>query len=150
MDNSFESKPTLKALAIGHEKPEVKTLGEGVSEYALSVDDKKLLLHKGDDLLVFDAGDKAPEKPEEAKIDQSRFTFSFKPREEWQQMFVEAWRLERDYFYDRGMHGLDWPKVLEKYRPLAARVTSRGELADVLAQMVSELSALHTDRKSVV
>ncbi len=58
-------------------------------------------------------------------------------------MFTEAWRLERDYFYDRGMHGLDWPAIKAKYQPLVDRVTDRDELSDVLAQMVSELSALH-------
>ena len=58
-------------------------------------------------------------------------------------MFTEAWRLERDYFYDRGMHGLDWPAMRKKYQPLVDRVTDRAELSDVLAQMVAELSALH-------
>jgi len=144
-DNSFEPKRKLQALAIGHEKPEVKTVMEGVQEYLLSADHKKLLVRKEKDegLYVFDAGDKAPEKLEEAKLDLSRWTFSFDPREQWRQMFVEAWRLERDYFYDRGMHGLDWPKIKEKYQPLVDRVRSRDELGDLLAQMVSELSALH-------
>ncbi len=58
-------------------------------------------------------------------------------------MFTEAWRLERDYFYDRQMHGVDWAAVRAKYAPLVDRVTDRAELSDVLAQMVSELSALH-------
>jgi tricorn protease len=58
-------------------------------------------------------------------------------------MFTEAWRLERDYFYDRNMHGLDWPAMRRKYEPLVDRVTDRSELSDILAQMVSELSALH-------
>jgi tricorn protease len=59
-------------------------------------------------------------------------------------MFVEAWRLERDYFYDRNMHGVDWKAMRDKYLPLVARVTDRGELSNLVAQMVSELSALHT------
>jgi tricorn protease len=145
VDNSFEPKRKLQALAIGREKPEVKTVMEGVQEYLLSADGKKLLVRKEkeNDLYVFDAGDKTPEKLEESKVDLSRWTFSFDPREQWRQMFVEAWRLERDYFYDRGMHGLDWPKVREKYQPLVERVRSRDELSDLLAQMVSELSALH-------
>jgi tricorn protease len=144
-ENSFDSRRRLQALAIGHEKPEVKTVMEGVREYRLSADNKKLLVRKDkeNDLYVFDAGDKAPDKLEESKVDLSRWTFSFDPREQWRQMFVEAWRLERDYFYDRGMHGLDWPKVREKYQPLVDRVRSRDELSDLLAQMVSELSALH-------
>ncbi|MGH9196634.1 MAG: S41 family peptidase, partial [Acidimicrobiia bacterium] len=69
--------------------------------------------------------------------------FSLDPRDEWRQMFIEAWRLERDYFYDRNMHGIDWPAMKAKYLPLVDRVTDRAELSDVVAQMVSELSALH-------
>jgi tricorn protease len=145
IDNSFEPKVNLQALAIGREKPDIKTVLEGVKEYQLSADNKKLLVRKDkeDGLYVFDAGDKAPDKLEASKVDLSGWTFSFDPREQWRQMFVEAWRLERDYFYDRGMHGLDWPKIRDKYLPLVDRVRSRAELSDLLAQMVSELSALH-------
>ena len=145
VEESFERKSKLQALAIGREKPEVKTVLEGVREFQLSGDRKKLLVRrqKDDELLVFDAGDKAPEKLDDSRVDLSRWTFSFDPREQWRQMFVEAWRLERDYFYDRGMHGADWPKVRAKYEALVPRVRSRGELSDLLAQMVSELSALH-------
>ena len=144
-EESFERKSKLQALAIGREKPEVKTVMEGVREFQLSGDRKKLLVRrqKDDEILVFDAGDKAPEKLDDSRVDLSRWTFSFDPREQWRQMFVEAWRLERDYFYDRGMHGADWPKVRAKYEALVPRVRSRGELSDLLAQMVSELSALH-------
>jgi tricorn protease len=143
VETSFEAKTSLKTLAVSREKPNVKTVLEDVRDYALSADGKKLLVHKADDLYVFDASDKAPEKLEESKVDLSRWSFSFDPREQWRQMFTEAWRLERDYFYDPSLHGLDWKAILQKYRPLADRVTSRGELNDLLAQMVSELSALH-------
>lgn len=146
-DASLEPKRKLFALAIARDKPQPKLVMEDVREYQVSADDKKLLVRrehdKESDLYVFDAGDKAPEKLDEAKVELGRWTFSFDPREQWRQMFVEAWRLERDYFYDRGMHGLDWPKIRDKYLPLVDRVRSRGELNDLLAQMVSELSALH-------
>ena len=69
--------------------------------------------------------------------------FRLDPRDEWRQMFIEAWRLERDYFYDRQMHGVDWTAIRAKYVPLVERVTDRAELTDLLAQMVGELSALH-------
>ena len=74
----------------------------------------------------------------------SDWTFPVNPRQEWRQMFTEAWRLERDFFYDRNMHGVDWPAMLKKYLPLVDRVTDRGELSDLIAEMVGELSALHT------
>ena len=51
--------------------------------------------------------------------------------------------LERDYFYDRGMQGVDWKAIRDRYLPLVDRVSDRDELNDVIAQMVSELSALH-------
>jgi len=148
VDNATEPpKRKLVTAAIGRDKPHVKTLMEDVREYQVSADRKKLLVRREkdgeSDLFVFDAGEKAPDKLDEAKLDLGKWTFSFDPREQWKQMFVEAWRLERDYFYDRGMHGLDWPKVRDKYLPLVDRVRSRDELNDLLAQMVSELSALH-------
>jgi tricorn protease len=59
-------------------------------------------------------------------------------------MYVDALRMERDYFYDPEMHGVDWAAVTAKYRPLVDRVTTRDELSDVIGRVVGELSALHT------
>jgi tricorn protease len=139
------SKPALKTFPFENKKPEVETFAEDVAGYELSLDAKKVLLFKAKDLYVLDAGAKAPAAAEMAKkqVPLKDWTFRLEPREEWRQMFAEAWRLERDYFYDRAMHGLDWPSIRAKYQPLAERVTDREELSDVLAQMVAELSALH-------
>jgi tricorn protease len=52
--------------------------------------------------------------------------------------------MERDYFYDPGMHGIDWDGALAKYLPLVDRVTTRVELSDLIGRFVGELSALHT------
>jgi tricorn protease len=59
-------------------------------------------------------------------------------------MFDDAWRMMRDYFYDRDMHKVNWVQIKEHYEPLLSRVTDRYELDDLIAQMVAELSALHT------
>jgi tricorn protease len=142
----FEGTASLVSVPFDPEKTEPKPVMEDVEGYELSADGKKLLVQKEEDLYVFEAGEAAPEGEElaKAKVGLSGWTFSIDPREQWRQMFREAWRLHRDYFYDRNMHGVDWPAMLEKYRPLSLRVTSRGELDDLLGQMVSELSALHT------
>lgn len=141
-----EDASSLLTAPFDFDDTEPVVLAEEVQGYRLSADGKKLLVQKKEALYVFDAGEEAPEGEglEEAKVDLAAWTFTVNPREQWQQMFREAWRLERDYFYDPRMHGVDWPAMLEKYRPLSLRVTSRGELDDLLAQMVSELSALHT------
>ena len=145
-----EDMAALETVPFDPEKTEPKTVLADVEEYDLSADGKKLMIRKGEDFYVLDAGDATGEDElaekdlAKARVDLAGWTFPFNPREQWQQMFREAWRLERDYFYDTRMHGVDWPAMLEKYRPLSLRVTSRGELDDLLGQMVSELSALHT------
>ncbi|MCG6187226.1 S41 family peptidase [Maribellus maritimus] len=114
-----------------------------VSGYEISGDGKKLLIRKSDGIYVTDAnGKKADLK--DAKISLKDWTFKIDPVEDWKQMMLDAWRLERDYFYDKNMHGVDWDAVLERHLPLVNRLTDRYELDDLMADMVSELSALHT------
>jgi tricorn protease len=138
-----DGRPALKTLALDNKKPEAETFIEDSRSYELSADNKKILLRKGNDFYVLDAGAKAPADLSKSVVPLRDWSFHLDPRAEWRQMFTEAWRLERDYFYDRGMHGLDWPAIRTKYLPLVDRVTDRAELNDILAQMVSELSALH-------
>ena len=133
----------LRVVELTREKPDVRTLVEGVRDYELSADRKKLLVRKGEELYVIPAGTRPPEKLADSRVDLSGWDITVEPREEWAQMYREAWRLERDYFYDRHMHGLDWRAILRKYQPLADRVTDRDELSDVLGQMIAELSTLH-------
>jgi tricorn protease len=143
-DAAIERKATLKSLTIENKGAPPDTILEDIKFYDLSLDRKKLLVTKGNDILVFDASGKPPADTAKATVNLKDWIFSLDPREEWRQMFVEAWRLERDYFYDRSMHGVDWKAMRDKYLPLVDRVTDRGELSNLLAQMVSELSALHT------
>jgi len=72
------------------------------------------------------------------------WTFSVIPSDEFHEAFLDAWRLHRDYFYDPHMHAVNWTSMRNKYVEVIGRVRDREELSDLLAQMVSELSALHT------
>jgi C-terminal processing protease CtpA/Prc/Tol biopolymer transport system component len=65
------------------------------------------------------------------------------PRAEWMQMYNDAMRNMRDAFYDPDMHGVDWQKVTETYRPLVYQISTKAELRDVLQQALGELSVLH-------
>jgi len=135
----------LMALKVDRDDPKPVTVADGLVAYELSADGKKLLLQKDKKLAVVDAG-AAPvpsEKLAAGTLDLTDWTFPLDPKEEWRQMFTEAWRLLRDYFYDPGMHGVDWPGVLAKYRPLLDRVTDRAELSDLFGEMSGELSTLH-------
>jgi tricorn protease len=100
------------------------------------------LIRKDDAFYIIDSDTAAPAKLEKS-VSLKDWTFPINPRQEWRQMFTEAWRLERDFFYDRNMHGVDWPAMLKKYAPLVERVTDRAELSDLISEVVGELSALH-------
>lgn len=134
---------SLSTIAIRNEDIKLDTLLRDVSRFELSTDHKKIFVQQGDSYLVFDASG-APDLTKSRVSLLDRWSFSLDPKEEWRQMYEEAWRLHRDYFYDPNMHGVDWKALREKYRPLAARVACRADLSDVLAQLVGELSLLHT------
>ena len=140
----------LVAVEIRSRDVETSTVMDDIKAFRLSSDRRKLLVQKsegagkGDALYVFDAGAKAPEKLDKARVDLSGLRFSYSPRENWRQIFTDSWRLHRDYFYDKAMHGVDWPANLARHLPLVERVTDRAELNDLIAYMMSELSALHT------
>ncbi|HEY2378053.1 MAG TPA: S41 family peptidase [Gemmatimonadaceae bacterium] len=142
-DAGFTARPQLMTFPIENKEPKPETFMADVRGYELSLDGKKVLVRRGNDIYVVDAGAKAPTDLSKAGVNLQNWVLHFEPRDEWRQEFADAWRLERDYFYDRGMNGVDWPAMKEHYRPLVDRVTDRAELSDILAQMVGELSALH-------
>ncbi len=133
----------LVGLAIDDDHPEPVTVVEDVRSSELSADRTKLLVRKGDAFHVVDAK-AAKADLDDTRLDLSGWAFPIDVREDWRQIFIDAWRLERDYFYDPGMHGVDWEGVRDKYLPLVDRVTTRDELSDVIGRVVGELSALHT------
>jgi len=135
----------LDAVEIKRKDPEVTHVLAGVNGYRLSADGKKLLLQQGENFFVIDAAAHAAADLDKSKVNLAGLRFPYAPRESWRQMFVEAWRLHRDYYYDRNMHGVDWKANLAKHLPLVDRVTDRLELNDLINYLISELSSLHTD-----
>ncbi len=138
------AKTKLEALEIKNKEAEVKPILEDIKYYELSNNGKKILVLKGKGIYVIDASDSPVKELSKNDVDISKWIFSFDPREEWKQMFIEAWRLERDFFYDPNMQGVDYNKMMKMYLPLVNRVRDRDELNDLIGQIVSELSALHT------
>ncbi len=138
----------LQCVDIANKGEASETMLADVKGYEISLDRKKTLVAKGEDFYIFDAEAKAagwndPKTMPKAKIDLSHWNFATNPRAEFRELFLDAWRLERDYFYDRNTHGVDWKQLRDRYLPLVDRVADREELNDVIAQMVGELSALH-------
>lgn len=125
----------------------------GVDSFSISRDSSVLLYRSGRKLRVLKAGD----KPNDTKatgmirdggraagwLDLDRIKVSVDPPAEWRQMYREAWRLQREYFWDPGMSGVDWQRVYKRYEPLLDRVSSRSELSDLLWEMQGELGTSH-------
>ncbi len=138
----------LSAYDFAAEK--VETIREGITAAALSMDARTLLLQVGRRLRALPAtvGAKdlpAGEEPGRTSgwIALDRARLLLEPGAEWEQMFEEAWRLQRDHFWDPAMSGVDWKGVRERYRPLVARAGSRAEFSDLLWEMQGELGTSH-------
>ena len=74
------------------------------------------------------------------------FKLDVDPAKDWEQIFWDAWRLSRDYFYVRNMHGLDWKAVGDKYAKLLPQLRARNELTELIRWMQAELSTGHSFR----
>jgi tricorn protease len=127
-----------------------ETLADGVSSFEVSRDSKTLIYRARHRLRVLKAGEKPGktdngERPnrETGWLDLNRVKVSVLPAAEWRQMFAEAWRLQRDYFWAEDMSGIDWQAVYERYAPLVERVGSRAELSDLFWEMQGELGTSH-------
>ena len=71
------------------------------------------------------------------KLNLEAIEVRVEPRAEWKQIFDEAWRINRDYFYDPNMHGADWPAIKKKYEVFLPHVTHGGDLYRVIGWMLS-------------
>ncbi|MEQ1827107.1 MAG: S41 family peptidase [Pirellula sp.] len=132
----------LMAIPIKNKDNEAKQIADGILDFELSADGLKMLIKKRTELFVVPAGP-STRNLTEGRLDLRGWSFSMDVSEDFRQMFVDAWRLQRDYFYDANMHGVDWKAMLQKYLPLVDRITTRGELSDLIGQLMGELSALH-------
>ncbi len=122
---------------------------DGVGNFDLSRDAKTLIYDKMQRLRVLKASEKPKDNSERASresgwLDLTRVKVSIRPAAEWRQMFAEAWRLQREYFWTEDMSGVNWQAVYEQYAPLVERIGSRDELSDLFWEIQGELGTSHT------
>ena len=109
--------------------------------YTLSADAKKVLYAK--DRAFFITAMSPKIAPGEGRIAAADIEVRIDPRAEWTQIFNEAWRINRDYFYAPNMHGVDWPAMKAKYAAFLPDLATRGDLNRVIMWMCSELAVGH-------
>jgi tricorn protease len=137
-----ETKWDLHIFDMGDRK-EV-TLNDKVRDFSLSANGEQLLIWKGADLYATGVEKAFGSKALGEKVNLSGLVYTVDLQKEWNQIFSDAWRWYRDFFYDANFHGRDWTAMGEKYRAFIPYLSSRAELNWVLSQMVGELCVSHT------
>ncbi len=130
---------TLHLYDLGTRKDEV--LAANVDAYILTADKKKMLVSSPNVFAIVPAAGKP--QPGQGRLNVDAIEVRVDPQAEWRQMFNEAWRINRDYFYDPGMHGADWKAMKAKYAGFLADVPCRADLNRLIQWMCSELSVGH-------
>lgn len=139
----------LKSLAL-EAGASADTHTEKVRRFQLSGHGKTLLVQRdampgqASELLLLDAAPKPPADTAKFAVRWADWQIPVNPRQEWQQMFADAWRMQRDYFYDAQMHGIDWNASRARHEALLPRVGDRIELGELMGMMASDLSLLHS------
>ena len=142
---------TLWRFDLTSRKPE--KLMEGANDFTVSFDGKKMLYSKG--RRETRSGSSAPPrlprvvkaaraagKPE-TPLALAKMEVRVDPRAEWKQEYNEVWRIERDFFYDPNLHGLNLPATKKQYEPYLENVGSRIDFSYLLAEMLGELTVGH-------
>jgi tricorn protease len=142
---------TLWRFDLTSRKPE--KLMEGANDFTVSFDGKKMLYSKGrrDNRKWFISSATAPARGEggagagkpETPLALSKMEVRVDPRAEWKQEYNEVWRIERDFFYDPNLHGLNLPATKKHYEPYLENVGSRYDFSYLLAEMLGELTVGH-------
>ncbi|MCZ6682427.1 MAG: PDZ domain-containing protein, partial [Planctomycetota bacterium] len=139
-----DQKPSIRIYdpeAEKEEDKEEKTVLEKSGAFAITSDGEKLLVGKdGGGYAIVDA---AAEQKADETVPLGGMTTYIEPREEWRQIFNEAWRIPRDFFYVSNMHGVDWPAMRDHYALMLDDCVSRADVTYVIGEMISELNVGH-------
>jgi tricorn protease len=123
------------------EKQEEKEVLGAASALQITSDGKKLLVRSGRKMGIISV---APGQKLSKTLPISDIEVHVNPAEEWMQMFNDVWRFERDFFYDKTMHGVDWNEMKTRYGKLVKFAETREDLNFIIGDLIAELNASHT------
>lgn len=128
----------IKLFDLSDDKPSEQSAGSG-GGFMISADGKKMLVPGGNSARIRKAG---PGSGGDRVITKGMMV-TIDPRQEWRQLVTDAWRIQRDFFYDENLHGVDWDGVLETYLPLVDQAASREDVSYIIGEMIGELNVGH-------
>jgi len=118
-----------------------EAFGPACDGFELTADRKKMLVVSRGSWSIIPAAGK-PE-PGKGKLDLDAVSVRVVPALEWKQIFDEAWRINRDFFYDPNFHGADWSAMKVKYAAFLPHLSCRADLNRLIQWMCSELGVGH-------
>ena len=109
--------------------------------FIISADEKKMFLSSSGKYAIINLPKSKIDIKDYLNLDNMKIWVDLKA--EWQQIYNEAWRQMRDFFYAPNMHGLNWEEIQDKYAPLVQYVNDRNDLNYIIGEMIGELSIGH-------
>jgi tricorn protease len=142
----FRSVGAMDLHRFSFEDREEETLIKGINGYKLSSDGKNIVYRKDNAIGIIEA---TATDSEGKALELANLKMLLDPLAEWNQIFNEAWRMERDFYYEPGMHGpgmhgLDWAEMKDKYGALMPYVSCRQDVRFVVGELIGELNTSHT------
>jgi tricorn protease len=131
----------LSIVKFDLKKRKTETLLKGVNDFVLSANGEKMLYSIKDDWFI--AKTDAPIKPGKGKLKTANLQVWTVPREEWDQMYREVWRIERDFFYNPHFNGLDLTFAQRRFAVYLPGIASRDDLNFLFRKMLSYMSVGH-------
>ncbi len=139
-----EGEPRAVLMAYDLKEREAKPFVSGITAYALQAKAGKLAVMKQrGQIFVVDAGSPPGEGLAKGKVKLDDAVVELAPRAEWRQIYWEAWRQMRAFYWDPQLGGLDWPALGEQYAALLDRVASRADLSDLIGELYGEVNTSH-------
>ncbi len=141
---SEDSGPPIRALwRFTTESRKTEQVLTDIGSYGVSFNGEKLFYTQHDDWFTIAASDLKPGESHGKPVNNHEMYATIDPRAEYAQMYRETWRIERDFFYDPHLHGLDLEKIEKKYQPYVAGLASRDEFTYLCEEMLGEIEVGH-------
>jgi tricorn protease len=137
----FRAKGPRSLYAFSFKDRKESLVIKEIGDYVLSAGGSHIIYSKRRALGII------PSTEKESKghpLDLSDLEVWLDPLQEWTQIFNEAWRMERDFYYEPGMHGIDWNEMKEKYGRLLPYASCRQDVRYIIGELIGELSTSHT------
>ncbi|HEX8096447.1 MAG TPA: PDZ domain-containing protein, partial [Pyrinomonadaceae bacterium] len=123
------------------DKRKTEKLLDAVNDFEISANGEKMMFLQAEHFFVVSATQ--PFRPGEGMLKTDDIEFQVDPRAEWRQMYHEVWRIERDFFYDPNLHGVDARAAEKRFEPYLENIANREDLNYLFSEMLGELSVGH-------